>query len=323
MSTPKYKIEPKNEGGEIHMESNKRTSTRMLKRIAFLVAAILLFVSFWLNRYICSTKIITTDILVDLILKALMCMILIICVQYVNYRIYYYYSAVLYLVSLLLIVLLGTSYGVMVDGVTKWLSIGGVELQITEVAKFVIVLSLAYVVHLCSERNESRKVMLGYMSGAGIIMSELLMLFSCDWQTVFIIVAVTIGMLFLYNQGERLKNVVFYLTLISLVIGIIKAASCEIIDAMQLVGHILIQTTLCGYISLYAVRTGTKVGSVYGRAIAYAIALQFVLQLLLNVVTAISVSGMFYEGMSATLLIPEIGIILSIERRNQEEKKWQ
>lgn len=304
------------------MKSKILNHSQMRNRIILLIVASMLFVLSWKNRNISNPSTMTTDIWLDMAARVLLYLSLTVCAQFVDYGVYYYYSLIFYVMYLILIMLLGTPYGITVDGMTKCLSISGIDFHVTEMAKFILVLILTYIVHLFSERSNNRKAMLVCTFGAGAIMSVLLMIFSRDWQTIIITMTVTVGIMYLHNEEKKLKEVLFCVVLGSVGIGLIKILSSGTMEvAIQSGCYVAVMTGLYSYISLYAVKVGSKAKSTYGRTLAYAIALEFILHLVFEVVTINSAFFASCNGITATFSMLAIAIILSIERRNIGNKK--
>lgn len=304
------------------MERKLLNGTPAIKRIVFLGATCIFYMLVCISRGWTSGMLQTTGFWSNVVVKTLAVAFLICFVQCVDYRIYYYFSRMLYILSLALIALLQTPLGITIDGITGWIRIANVDFSLVEVQKFVLMLILAYIVHWHSEQKMNQKMLWGYMSGAGCIMAVLWFIFSRDWQNAVMIVVFTVAMLFLHNQKEILQKVMLGMAVVSTIVGIVKIFYCEVSGEFVIFSVcVMTMMGLAIYISLHMVRVGAEAGSIYGRAIAYGVALQFVLQFALSIVNMNIADSISYGGVDANSIVPGIAIVLSVERRNTERKK--
>lgn len=122
----------------------------------------------------------------------------------------------LYGINVLLLVLT-LAIGSGVGGVSRWISIGGLQFQFSEVAKVLMIAVLA--AYLAARRDSLGK--LSTLIGAGLLMGPpfVLVLIQPDLGTSLVFAAVLIGMLFLSGVAMRWLGLAFVIGLAALPIG--------------------------------------------------------------------------------------------------------
>ena len=131
---------------------------------------------------------------------------------YVGWRIDYgHYQRWVYLVlggTVLMLVLLLAGLGTRVDGAVRWFRFAGVSFQPSELAKFALVVYLAY--SLAKKKDKIRSLSVGYLPNVGVAaLLCLLILKQPDLGTAAVLGAVTLVLLFV--AGTKLSYILISL----------------------------------------------------------------------------------------------------------------
>ena len=300
------------------MNSNEKAELLLTIEWIFLLSIGMLFFLSMLEREMVMEDYFTGfrfKFLGELLVKVFLYMLLSILAQYVDYRIYYYYSIVLYAMSMLLIVLSGTSYGITEKGVTRWIAIGYVEFPVVEAAKVVMILMLAYVEQIFSDWEDKRNSRTLVLCVSGSLMSIFLLVFCKDYQTVLIVLTITFVIIAFGSNKDRLQKLVFILCGVGDVWKIFKVIVVGItLDGVLKVGIVIAMSLLYLFVSLYAIRVGSEAGSVFGRIFAYGVAIRFTLLFLFGTVLGNDTFLASGNEIGVFVTIVEIALVLSIER---------
>ncbi len=125
-----------------------------------------------------------------------------------NYHFFLKLAPLLYLLALVAMAMVKTGLGVTAGGARRWLSIGGVRFQPSEIAKIAVILFLTYIVLRMGRKVESPKAVVvllllgGLQAGAAYYFTE-------NLSTALIILAISCAMIFLSHPKTKLFLIIF------------------------------------------------------------------------------------------------------------------
>ena len=123
--------------------------------------------------------------------------------QFIHYSILYRLAIPIYIFSIGCIFLLLTSFGVSVNGATRWLNIGGIRFQVAEITKIGVIIGLAYMVKRYYKSLHNVKLLL-YMWAMGGVGAALLIGISNDLSSSIVVLGITFGITFIYTYQMKI-----------------------------------------------------------------------------------------------------------------------
>ncbi len=132
--------------------------------------------------------------------------ILIAIIQFFDYRIFQYYSTIIYIATVAvlgMILIIGTT----AKGRTGWISLGGFNFQPSELAKVTMILVLAEVI---DSKREELKYLTGFIKPfLYVLVPILLIILQNDLGTSLVMITIFIGMLFVGGANVRFMTLIF------------------------------------------------------------------------------------------------------------------
>ncbi|HHU93108.1 MAG TPA: rod shape-determining protein RodA [Halanaerobiaceae bacterium] len=132
--------------------------------------------------------------------------ILIAIIQFFDYRIFQYYSTIIYIATVAvlgMILIIGTT----AKGRTGWISLGGFNFQPSELAKVTMILVLAEVI---DSKREELKYLTGFIKPfLYVLVPTLLIILQNDLGTSLVMITIFIGMLFVGGANVRFMTLIF------------------------------------------------------------------------------------------------------------------
>ncbi len=125
-----------------------------------------------------------------------------------NYHFFLKLAPLLYLLALVAMAMVKTGLGVTAGGARRWLSIGGVRFQPSEIAKIAVILFLTYIVLRMGRKVESRKAV-GVLLLLGGLQALAAYYFTENLSTALIILAISCAMIFLSHPRTKIFLIIF------------------------------------------------------------------------------------------------------------------
>lgn len=150
---------------------------------------------------------------------AIMGCILVIIIQFFDYRVYRYYSDIIYLstIGILGIIL---AVGHTVAGGKRWLNFGPINFQPSELAKIMLILVLAAVI---DEKKDDLKHIFGFVKPfIYVLIPFMLIVLQNDLGTSLVLIAIFIGILFVSGANLKIMLGVFgggFLTVVTYILS--------------------------------------------------------------------------------------------------------
>lgn len=123
--------------------------------------------------------------------------------QYVDYRLMYKASILIYVAGLLSILLLLSPLRVSAKGATRWIAVFGIRFQVAEVVKISVIVFQGYLLRRFKGFLH-RKTLVFYMWLSGGIAAFALKVVSNDLSSCLVVLAITVGISFVYTHTEDL-----------------------------------------------------------------------------------------------------------------------
>ena len=125
-----------------------------------------------------------------------------------NYHFFLKLAPLLYLLALVAMAMVKTGLGVTAGGARRWLSIGGVRFQPSEIAKIAVILFLTYIVLRMGRKVESRKAVWVLLLLGGL-QALAAYYFTENLSTALIILAISCAMIFLSHPRTKIFLIIF------------------------------------------------------------------------------------------------------------------
>ena len=322
---------------------------------------------------------------------SLACIIAALAISKIDYHILTRFTGVIYGVAAVLMLLVKTPLGRSANGARRWLNLGPLSFQPSELAKIAVIVCLSYmIVHMGKKMNSLRACMT--LGGMGTFLAMLAYVCTDNLSTAIIIFCITAGMIFVAHPKTRIfliiaGTVIFFVAIIVLIIGqtVQKTddfrlnrivawlhpenatgdAAYQTIQALYAIGsggflgrglgnsiqklgsvpeaqNDMIFSIVCEELGLVGAGTiivlfliliwrffviATHAPDLFGALIAVGAMAHMMIQVILNIAvvtntipnTGITLPFISYGGTSASFLLAELGLALSVSRGIQLE----
>ena len=123
------------------------------------------------------------------------CIIIALVISRIDYHILTFFTTPLYLMAILLMVLVKTPLGVSANGARRWLKIGPIQFQPSEIAKIAVIICLSYMIVQMGKQVRTLKacMVLGSMGG---LLALIAYVGTENLSTAIIIFCITAGLIF-------------------------------------------------------------------------------------------------------------------------------
>ena len=154
---------------------------------------------------------------------SLACIIAALAISQIDYHILTRFTGVIYGVAAVLMLLVKTPLGRSANGARRWLNLGPLSFQPSELAKIAVIVCLSYmVVHMGKKMNSLRACMT--LGGLGTFLAMLAYVCTDNLSTAIIIFCITAGMIFVAHPKTRIfliiaGTVILFVAIIVLIIG--------------------------------------------------------------------------------------------------------
>lgn len=129
------------------------------------------------------------------------CLIIAIVISYIDYHILAKFPMILYGLSLFLMFLVQTPFGVESHGARRWLKIG-IQFQPAEVAKIAVIVTLSYLIVGMGKKVQTLKATM-VLFGVGGVQALVAYVFTDNLSTAMIIFGITFGLVFIAHPKTK------------------------------------------------------------------------------------------------------------------------
>ena len=154
---------------------------------------------------------------------SLACIIAALAISQIDYHILTRFTGVIYGVAAVLMLLVKTPLGRSANGARRWLNLGPLSFQPSELAKIAVIVCLSYmIVHMGKKMNSLRACMT--LGGMGTFLALLAYVCTDNLSTAIIIFCITAGMIFVAHPKTRIFLIIagaaiLFVAIIVLIIG--------------------------------------------------------------------------------------------------------
>ena len=133
---------------------------------------------------------------------SVVCILIALVISKIDYHILSYFTTMLYVVAILLMVLVKTPLGVVSHGARRWLQLGPIQFQPAEVAKIAVIVCLPYMIVQMGKQVRTLKacMVLGSMGG---LLALIAYVFTDNLSTAIIIFCITAGLIFIAHPDMK------------------------------------------------------------------------------------------------------------------------
>lgn len=133
---------------------------------------------------------------------SIVCIVVALVISRIDYHILTYFTTLLYLMAILLMVLVKTPLGVSANGARRWLKIGPVQFQPSEIAKIAVIVCLSYMIVQMGKQVRTLKacMVLGSMGG---LLALIAYVGTENLSTAIIIFCITAGLIFVAHPEVK------------------------------------------------------------------------------------------------------------------------
>ena len=134
---------------------------------------------------------------------SVVCIIAALVISKIDYHILKYFTTILYASAILLMVLVKTPLGSSANGAQRWLKIGPIQFQPSEIAKIAVIVCLSYMIVQMGKQIRSLRACM-VLGGMGGLQALIAFVFTDNLSTAIIIFCITVGMIFLAHPDTKI-----------------------------------------------------------------------------------------------------------------------
>lgn len=145
------------------------------------------------------------------------CIIVALVISKIDYHILSYFTTFLYVASIILMVLVKTPLGSSANGAQRWLEIGPIRFQPSEIAKIAVIVCLPYMIVQMGKQIKTLKacMVLGSIGGLLALVAHV---FTDNLSTAIIIFCITAGLIFVAHPDLKVF-IIILLVVLALIAG--------------------------------------------------------------------------------------------------------
>lgn len=136
-------------------------------------------------------------------LISLACIGMALVISRIDYHILNYFSTILYVAAIVLMVLVKTPLGSAANGAQRWLQIGPLQFQPSEIAKVAVIVTIPYMIVGMGRRVRSLKACM-VLGGWGGLLAFLAYWLTDNLSTAIIIFCITVGLIFVAHPNTKI-----------------------------------------------------------------------------------------------------------------------
>lgn len=148
------------------------------------------------------------------------CIVMALIISQIDYHVLTHFTTVLYVTSAVLMILVKTPLGVEANGARRWLQIGPIQFQPSEIAKIAVIVCLSYTIVQMGKQVRTLKacMVLGSMGG---FLALITYVFTDNLSTAIIIFCITAGLIFIAHPEMKPFLIILAVVLVLTVIGVL------------------------------------------------------------------------------------------------------
>lgn len=131
------------------------------------------------------------------------CIVMALIISRIDYHILHYFTTILYVAAFGLMLLVKTPLGTAANGAQRWLQIGPIQFQPSEIAKVAVIVCLPYMIIKMGHRIKTLKACM-VLLGVGGLLAFGAYQFTDNLSTAIIIFAITIGLIFVAHPDTKI-----------------------------------------------------------------------------------------------------------------------
>lgn len=133
---------------------------------------------------------------------SLVCIIAALCISKIDYHILTFFTTILFVAALTLMVLVKTPLGHAANGAQRWLKIGPIQFQPSEIAKIAVIVCLSYTIVQMGKRVRTLKACMVLLCMGGSL-ALVAYVFTDNLSTAIIIFCITVGLIFIAHPDMK------------------------------------------------------------------------------------------------------------------------
>ena len=150
---------------------------------------------------------------------SVICIIAALVISKIDYHVLTYVTAFLYILAILSMLLVKTPLGYEANGAKRWLKIGPLQFQPSEIAKIAVIVCLSYMIVQMGKQIRTLKACM-VLGCAGGILAAIAYIFTDNLSTAIIIFCITAGLIFIAHPDMKPFLILFACAVV-LIVGVI------------------------------------------------------------------------------------------------------
>ncbi len=162
------------------------------------------------------------------------CIIMALVISMIDYHVLPYFTTILYGTAAVLMVLVKTPLGVEANGAKRWLQIGPIQFQPSEIAKIAVIVCLSYMIVQMGKQVRTLKACM-VLGSMGALQALITYVFTDNLSTAIIIFCITAGLIFIAHPEMKPFLIIVGAVLVLAVIFVLfLAATMESSDSFRI-----------------------------------------------------------------------------------------
>lgn len=140
------------------------------------------------------------------------CIIVALVISKIDYHILSFFTTFLYITSMVLMVLVKTPLGSSANGAQRWLKIGPIRFQPSEIAKIAVIVCLSYMIVQMGKQIKTLKACM-VLGSIGGLLALIALVFTDNLSTAIIIFCITAGLIFVAHPDLKVFIIILLVVL--------------------------------------------------------------------------------------------------------------
>lgn len=150
---------------------------------------------------------------------SLACIIAALAISRIDYHILTYFTTSLYGMAILLMLLVRTPMGVEANGARRWLKLGPIQFQPSEIAKIAVIVCLSYMIVKMGKQVRTLKACM-VLGGMGGLLALIAYVGTENLSTAIIIFCITAGLIFIAHPDMKIFLIIIAAVIVIAVVGV-------------------------------------------------------------------------------------------------------
>lgn len=147
------------------------------------------------------------------------CIIIALIISWFDYHILMYFTTLLYGAAILLMLLVRTPLGWESHGARRWLRLGPIQFQPSEIAKIAVIVCLSYMIVKMGKQVRTLKACM-VLGGMGGLLALIAYVGTENLSTAIIIFCITAGMIFIAHPDTKIFLIIGGIALVVIIVGV-------------------------------------------------------------------------------------------------------